>query len=190
MRIRAHIAVLTGLAALVAGCGPPLPAPEAERAPSTPERTVEATMQNMTLRLYGPEGGGATGKPAFWVQADQSTLIEEGVWSFENARAVIYDREGNETLLEAAHGQVDQREGRETALLNEGVNLRAGAMALNLRELEWINAERVARSDAPVQMEGDGSAIAATSLRYYPDEQRLVLKDVRGTLVLKGDDPL
>jgi LPS export ABC transporter protein LptC len=176
--------------AVLAGCGPPLPAPEAERGPSTPEQAAEATMQNMTLRLYGAEGGDASGKPAFWVQAEQSTLLEEGVWAFENARAIIYGREGNETLLEAAHGQVDQREGRETALLDENVSLRAGDMTMQLQELEWINAERMARSDAPVTMEGQGSAITASALRYYPDEQRMVLKEVRGTLVLKGEDPL
>ena len=190
MRLRRNRAsVIAAIIAALTACGPPLPAPEEGRSANGPADRSEATMQDMVLRLYGGgDGDGTAGRPTFRVHAARSTLLEDGVWSFEDARAVIYDQQGNETLIEAARGQVDQRDGREAAMLEQDVSLRAGGMTLQLERLEWANAERAARSDAPVRMTGDEAEATASGLSYFPDARRVILSDVRGSMTLKGDD--
>ena len=70
---------------------------------------------------------GVKRKPRFWVHAREFRLLEEAVWEFEEARAVIYGAEADkeEIILESRRGRFEEDRG---ATLKEGVKAYIGAM--------------------------------------------------------------
>ena len=185
-------AVLT--AVLAAGCGP-AERTEREERPETPETTREAAglddngeermAGDMVLRLFD-ESPGADGarRPVFTVSSPQFSHEGGGRWLFRDASAVILDPGGEEILLRAASGRMNQ-ETRE-AWLEGDVTLQAEDMAMELQDVEWVNEDRVARSGKPLRVAVGETRFEASAMELWPDENRLRLTDVRGSIHLKG----
>ena len=102
------------------------------------------------------------------------------MWAFEDAKAVIFSDEGEETHVEAARGELDQNSDR--AVLSQGVNLRVGDLEVRLEDLEWLNEERVAQSARPVHLVDGETVLDAAAMRLYPDDDMFVLQDVEGVI--------
>ncbi|NIA16452.1 MAG: LPS export ABC transporter periplasmic protein LptC [Nitrospiraceae bacterium] len=185
------------LVVLAAGCGDKLSArPQELNPPSRPgietasyERPSMAG-RGITLRLYDSGlTAGASRKPTVIVQAEEYSLDEkEHVWTLEKTHAVIYGaaEEDADIVLDAGRGRF--REER-TAYLKDGVIARIGEMEVQLTDLEWLNDEQMGRSDHPVSIITDGSKLNASSLRLYPEEQKLILTDVTGTIRFTKNAP-
>lgn len=180
------------LALAAAACGDRTPAP-----PPSPEPAAEAPAENdavmrgrTSLYLYdAADAGGSTGKPRFEVKDVLVELDAEGAWSFQDAQAVIYGRDGSEAHLKAGSGSLQEagadasgEQTLERAHLTGGVTMEAGGKTIELEDIEWLNAEGVARSAKPVVLRDANSEVAASSLEYYPDTNVLLLTDARGTV--------
>ena len=68
------------------------------------------------------------------------------------------------------------------AELKGGVDVQFEDMHLQLSDMEWINEERVARTDNPVSLASNSVQLQAATLRLYPDEKQLVLTHAAGTM--------
>jgi hypothetical protein len=113
--------------------------------------------------------------------------MEDNVWAFEKARAIIYGREeGDDVVMEAGRGRFQES---KMALLTGGVDVRIGKMRVTLSDIEWLNDERVARSDNPLTMTSEDMHIEASSLKLYPDRKELVLTNAKGILQMGGEQP-
>lgn len=186
MRWPRHIA-LAGLAACAAcesGLAPVAPdtQPGAQRAEQSPDRM---TMEGINLYLHdAAPTPGAASRPTFSVHAEQFSLLDNAVWSFEHARAVIYGEQpgGGEITLEAARGRFEEDRG---ALLEGGVKAYVDELLMELADIEWVNPQRadeegVARSGNPVRVTGPSLNLSASSLRLYPERKVFFLTDVSG----------
>ena len=176
------------LVLLGAGCGDKLAAlaPEADPPGRTETETVArgapSTGHGITLRQYDSGAtAGASRKPRVIVQAEEYSLDEkEGVWILEKTHAVIRGAAGNaDIILDAGRGRVQEE---STAYLSDGVVAQIGEMEVLLTDIEWLNDEQVGRSDHPVSVTSPGTKLNASSLRMYPEEQKLILTDVTGTV--------
>ena len=144
---------------------------------------------DLNLRLYeGNPTAGETRRPTFWVHAEVFTLGEENVWLFEQAHAMIYGHgeKGSEITIDAGRGRF--QEGK-AAYLKDGVTAQVGDMHIDLTDLEWINDERMARTDNPVSVTSPDSNMKASTLRLYPDQKQLLLTRVSGTVKLERNEP-
>ena len=140
------------------------------------------------FRLYDSSPtAGESKKPTFWVHAGVWRLEEQDVWSFENARAVIYGRgeDGAEITFDAGQGRFQKD---KTAYLKDGVVAHIEKMTLQLTDIEWINEQRVAQSDNPVTITSDDAHLEGATLRLYPDDKQLVMTNVSGKM--RFDDAL
>lgn len=175
------------LVACLAQCGGQ-PAPPAEEAPAVPEPIKRMTMSGMDFYLHddAPTHGGAR-KPTFWVHAEEAALEEtENIWSLQQTRAVIYGEEESQVTLEATHGRLDQT--NKTALLWGDVSVTAGAVSMELSEIEWDNEEGLARSDAPLTITDGETKLRADTLVLDPNRRTFVLTGVRGRLGFPGEN--
>ena len=194
MNGRPPIVLLLVLAA-AAGCGngfngqkpaqPPVP-PAPAGAPG-PHANMEG--RGADFRLFdGDPTSGPARRPRLWLHVDSFSLAEENIWSFRNARAVIYGRDDRmeDMFLEAGGGSYQEA---KSAYLKDGVTAKIGEMKLELRDIEWLNDEGLAKSDYPVTITTPDSELKASSVRLYHKEKRLVLTDVTGTLRLERAQP-
>lgn len=187
------MALLVVSAALAAGngCGSGLNGSGPET-PGTPPPSGEAAVaqhvegRGADFRLFDPEptSGDAARRPRFWVHVDSFTLAEEKVYSFENAQAIIYGRDGQmgDMYLEAGGGSYQEA---KSAYLKGGVVARIGEMRLDLSDFEWLNEAGEGRSDNPVSIVTPDSELKASSVRLYHKDKQFVLTDVTGTLRLE-----
>jgi len=180
------------LAIVAFGCGQGIAPPSPETATPAVGRTDGAvSMSGINLFLHDARPtAGAARKPTFWVHAEYFTMLDDQVWSFENAQAAIYGRtpEEKQITLEAARGRFQEDSG---ALLDGGVTAYVGEMTLDLADIEWINPrqegeEGIARSDSPLRVSSNKLQLRASSLRLYPESDKFVLTNVSG-LVRFGD---
>ena len=142
-------------------------------------------MQGIDLYLHdtAPTPGGAR-KPTFWVHAEQFSMLEDNVWRFDHARAVIYgdDAQQEAITLEADRGRFEEDRG---ALLEGSVKAYVNDMLMELSDIEWVNPqnedeEGIARSDHPLHVESPTMQLNAGSLRLYPEQNQFVLTEVTG----------
>lgn len=124
-------------------------------------------------------------KPVFRVSAQRCTLAAEDTWRLENARAVIFEPEGRDSRLKAGRGTFD--DAAQAAHLEEGVTLDRGPMHIDLVDLTWLNQEQVAFSNKPLTLIDGDTNLTASAMTYYPQEKRLVLKNVSGRLHRKEE---
>lgn len=185
--------VVAVLLVAVAGCGDrsgtPAGPPEETATPQPTETTAEQaapmamTGQDMNLFFFDKQQTGGEDKPSFSLFSRACTLDAEGVWSFKEASAVIYSRQGEETQLTAGEGRFDKT--NERASLGGGVTVHMGAMQAELQDMQWLNEERVAQSDNPVTIREGETLLSAATFRFHPDDSLLVLTDVTGELSLE-----
>lgn len=187
--------VLLLVVALEAGCGngfngrkpaePPVPPAPANAA--GPQANMEG--RGADFRLFdGDPTSGPARRPRLWLHVDSFSLAEENIWSFQNARAVIYGRDDQmeDMFLEAGGGSYQEA---KSAYLKDGVTAKIGDMELELRDFEWLNDEGLAKSDYPVSITTPDSELKASSVRLYHKEKQIVLTDVTGTLRLERAQP-
>jgi len=187
--------VLLLVVALAAGCGNGFnghkpAAPTAAPAPANaagPQANMEG--RGADFRLFdGDPTSGPARRPRLWLHVDSFSLAEENIWSFQNARAVIYGRDDQmeDMFLEAGGGSYQEA---KSAYLKDGVTAKIGDMELELRDFEWLNDEGLAKSDYPVSITTPDSELKASSVRLYHKEKQIVLTDVTGTLRLERAQP-
>jgi len=191
--LAAYVAAVLSLFVL-AGCGKGLTAASAPPAPDKPGRAPvmddQVTMdgRGLDLRLFdnNPTPGGPR-KPTFWAHVKVFSQTGQDIWSFEDARAVIYgNSEGSEEIvLDAGKGSFQET---KMAYLKDGVVAHVGDMKLDLSDIEWLNDERLARSDNPVAISGNDCSLKASSLRMFPDKKQLILTNVSGTLRMRRNE--
>lgn len=175
--------VMTGLFAASCGAPAPPPAPPATLEDTAPVEGL--TMQGIDLYLHSAvPTPGAPRKPTFWVHAEQFSMLENEVWRFDDARAVIYgdDAQQEAITLEARRGRFEAGQG---ALLEGGVKAFVNDMLMELADIEWINPQGddeqgVARSDNPLRVESPTMQLKAGSVRLYPEQKQFVLTEVSG----------
>jgi hypothetical protein len=177
--------------AAAAGCGRDSKPDSTKAAPEDLGATAPKSSETDRLAMQGsgldlrltdtsPTRGDSR-KPTFWLHADTYSLADENIWSFEKARAIIYGRgeHGTEIHLEAGQGRFQEN---TMAQMKGGVDVQFEDMRLQLSDMEWINAERVARTDHPVSVASNSVQLQAATLRLYPDEKQLVMTDAVGTM--------
>lgn len=167
------------------GCGDT----DGTKASTTPTETAspapvgaQTVMEAQTnLYLYDTEAtGGTEQKPRFAVKDAVVSMDENNAWSFKDAHAIIYGRDGTETYLDAGEGFLDQK--GQKAHLKGGVTMKSGTMEIHLEDIEWSNEKRRAISTNPITLRDRGSELTATSLEYDPDAKKLTLTNIRGTI--------
>lgn len=175
---------------VLAGCGKSLTAAPVPAVADESGMDDQVTMEGrgLDLRLFdnNPTPGGPR-KPTFWAHVEVFSQTGEDLWSFEKARAIIYgnSEESEPIVLDAGRGSFQET---KMAYLKDGVVAHVGEMKLELTDMEWLNDERLARSDNPVTISGGGCALKASSLRMYPDQKQLILTNVSGTLRLRRNE--
>jgi hypothetical protein len=183
--------VLLLVLALAAGCGngfngqkPAAPAvPTAPANAAGPQANMEG--RGADFRLFdGDPTSGPARRPRLWLHVDSFSLTEKNIWSFQNARAVIYgrDEQMEDMFLDAGGGSYQEA---KSAYLKDGVTAKIGDMKLELRDFEWLNDEGIAKSDYPVIITTPDSELKASGVRLYHKEKQIVLTDVTGTLRLE-----
>lgn len=173
----------------------PAPAPQpdmpAEELPEGTEGEATLTMQGIKLYIYDSSPAvGVAQKPVFEVSADTFRQMEEKIWRFENARAVVNPEGPQEDaiIFVAAAGELREE---ESAHLQGGVTGDVGTMHIQFEDVIWQNgtADRpsMAQSDSPVSIRDPAMELDASSIRLYPDTKRLELRDVSGYLRFGGN---
>ncbi|HEO71069.1 MAG TPA: hypothetical protein ENN80_07385 [Candidatus Hydrogenedentes bacterium] len=163
---------------LFAACGPKSTSPKGSAEPSPTNDDI--TMDRIHLYLHDTRPTqGAPRKPAFAVQAESVALADQGVQSFQNARAVIHsaDRQTEDILIDAGCGRIEEA---KSAYLEGGVVARIGSMRLDLEDLEWLNQQRLARTDRPVRIVDGSSRFRAAGMRLDMDAGELILTNGTG----------
>jgi len=183
-----------GVLLVLAGCGNGY----APQAPAVEEAAREAapdglSMRGIDLRVYRADPThGTARKPAFHVHAEQFDVIEEKVYAFQDARAVIFGAapEDEDIVFEARQGRYEEE---KSAYLKDGVHTVAGTTSLALQDVWCDIAEdgrvAVARSDFPVRIEDPALHLESSSLRLYPDDKRIELTDVKGVIDFERIQP-
>lgn len=178
------------IAAACAGCGDAF-APLGNGAPednpidgaiTPPAAETPQQTGDITLRFYDKDAGPAGEQlPSFEVHSGDFTQMEDEVWTFRKARATIYAADGEHIVIEAADAWMNY--GTKSAVMKGGVVLTKGTMTMTLDELEWSDAERLARSAKPMTFRNGDTYMEAQSVVYYPDEERVTLTEAKGRLV-------
>ena len=180
---------------LLVGCGdlyapkPPQTPGSAREALGVDRDRLSMEARGVDLRLFDAHPtDGETRKPTLWLHADEFTLEEQNISSFQKARAVIYGKEADdaEITLDAGSGRFQES---KMAYLKDGVSVRIGGMSLQLEDFEWINEERVGRTDRPVTVTSEDLHLTASSMRLYPDKRQIQLTSVSGTMRIGGKRP-
>jgi len=178
---------------LLLGCGqvlapkPPAGPASASEALGIDRDQLSMEAKGVDLRLFDTHPtNGDTRKPTLWVHADLCTLEEQNIWSFQKAHAVIYGRDPNdaEITLEAGSGRFQEA---KMAYLKDGVKVHVGKMDLDLADFEWINDERVGRTDNPITVASKDLNLTASSMRLYPDKRQIQMTNASGMMRIERE---
>lgn len=189
-----RLAMVLLAASILAGCGtqraqePPSPAKDASAPPPAADETRKtATMTGINLYLHNMNAtDGAAEKPAFWVQAEEFSQLDNGAWTFSKAHAVVYspDEQGEDIAFDANSGEFKEE---ERAYMNNGVTANVGTIRMDLQDIEWKNDTREALTENPVHLVDGKTELDAASLRILPDAQTFTLTKVKGVIQLKKE---
>lgn len=144
------------------------------------------TGMDLYMHDYEPTGGDVR-NPTFWVHAEQGILNEDdGLWTLENARVVVYRNEKEDIIVRAANCTFDQK--NDVATLRNGLDLRAGTVTMKLEEIQWDNESGVARSIGEVLVAKGGTRLKASAMSLRPADGSFVLNGVSGRLEFDGEE--
>lgn len=177
------------IAAMAWACTPPETPPEPPRAQEDNGAPGDAgddgvMAGDMTLRLFEPGAAADAGprEPIFTVEAPRFARGADGRWTFTGATATIRAPDGEDIVMEAARGELDQDAGH--AWLTGGVTVRAGTTVLELADAEWDNETRTAWSNNPVRYIDGETRLEASAMEIRPDNDEIILENVSGFLNL------
>ncbi len=139
----------------------------------------------MTLAFYNDRADPGATHPSFVIKSPDFQRSDEGVWEAQRVAATIYENQ-SETRLQAGSARYDQN--ARTATLTGGVSFERGVQHADLEDLVWVNDERLARTDKPVRIAEPGRVLEAEKMEYHPDESRIVLYGMKGTIDLKPEE--
>lgn len=185
----AAVASLALALSILGACGDRAPASKPAPGPAKAAGEDTAVMRSRTnLYLYDSESAtdGGAENPRFEVRDVEVVLSQKGAWSFENAKAIIYGRDGTQTELQAGRVELDQNQNQ--AKLTGGVTMKMGARTVELQDIEWLGDERVAKSDNPVTLRDGNTEIQAKRLRYDPDTKMLVMEEFTAKLAYQRSE--
>jgi len=60
---------------------------------------------------------------------------------------------------------------------------------MELQDIEWVNADREARTDNPVRVIDEDMYLEAATLRLYPDQRQFVLTNGTGMVRFERKTP-
>jgi len=187
--MRLLVTVLAFSAAWAVGCGAPPPAApapelEAESGATAPEDVL--TMRGIDLYLHD---SGVTGsearRPHFWIHAETFVMDDEDVWTFEDARAVAYNRENatEDIVFEAQSGTFEEN---TRAYLSGSVTAHMGSMVLHLEDIEWLNGDEetpsYAFSEKGLSVDDPEMELSASGIQIFPDDRRFEMNNVSGVI--------
>jgi len=185
------LALTAAACLLLSSCSPDKPetppggqadAPQAGDVADRPgeSRTDEARDEDEPMTLYFYPGGPVAGeqRPSFEVSADDIEATAEREWTLKSAKAIIHRDEGPDVFIDAGSIWVDTE--AERAVMEDSVVLEHGPLKVRLDELEYVEQERLITSEHPVVLERGDTRIAAQAMKYYPDEDRLMLDQGSG----------
>ena len=130
---------------------------------------------------YTPSAG-ALRTPRFAIEAESGTQVGEGnEWSLENTQATVFNGEDERLSLRAGHAEYSET--NHTAVLTEGVDVRAGDVSLTLDSIRWDNQTGIAESDGPVRLEQGETWLEAASIRIDPDSELIYCRDFSGRII-------
>ncbi len=162
-------------------------APAAETAAPAPPPAEEnfATSGSTTLRFF--ENVLESDQPAtatFELRAPKLSMTEDNVWIVEQATAVAFGEDGSETTFVAGTGRFDNN--TKTASLAGGVSVTFGTQRVELTDMTWTNETRTAASQNPVVVTDGDTRLEAASMEYQAGTKTLLLRDLSGTVSMKG----
>jgi hypothetical protein len=183
-----RLCLLGALSLFPAACTSPPPARPAAAPAAPPPAAAQSdlTMRGIKLFLYDSAIPGVERKPVLMVEADTFTQDAEATWRFEQARAIMFNRNTGEEEMSfvAARGMLKED---ERAALSGGVTGRAGSMTMHLGDITWESGKEggpgVARSGQPLRIEGTEVNLEAASVEVQPEQQVLILSEVRGEFI-------
>lgn len=191
MAARIVHALSWGCAVLFVACGPsaspPVPTVRTDDSLDPPPALEDDAFSHgvMTLRFFDDIPSEEMGDlPRFELASSRCRYEEGDIWTFENADAVIRGDGQQEMRIEAGFGRVDHR--TKHAFMEGGVRLTTGDLIIEMEELTWSNADRVATTERPLRiMQGD-TDLSASAMQMFPDDNIVVLEEARGRIQTAG----
>ncbi len=146
----------------------------------------ETVISGIDLFLWGKAIAELEQSPVFKLHARQAAAMNEAGYRFEDAEAWAYNNEtgAEEFHLNATRGIFKQN---EQAYLEGEVRANTGTMNFAMQDITWAIKEdgtSYAWTEKPLTVSGDEMKIDAEGLELFPDEQRLLLKNIHGTIQL------
>ena len=151
---------------------------------TSPRRTDVISMTGIRLYLHdtAPTAGRAR-KPRFMVEADTSSMESDNSWSFEEARAVLYNAETEEEDIVFQAGEGRFIENRE-AYLGGGVEADAGSVTIRMTDIVYENLETaegiVAYTEHPVSIDSPDLELDAAKMQIHTDSRTMEFQQVSG----------
>jgi len=155
----------------------------AASAPAQTPAGNTVVMEDLNLYLHSSDPSfGEIEDPTFWVHAARGEQLDGKRWALEGAKAVIYRKPEDDLVLVAETGTLDQD--GQTAKLAGGVQVTSGPMAVQIEEIAWDEAQRVARSDYVATLSHGDNRIVGDSIAIFPDDDRVELGGGTATIQL------
>lgn len=190
--------LLTALAAIVAGCSQPAPAPPAPAEPTASDSSVVQdldTLEMSGIKLYLYDKAAIPGQernPVFSVEADKFSQDAEKTWRFTQAKATAHARkEGdNDIIFNAGSGALREE---ESASLDGGVVAQVGPMTIEMADVLWSQGSEteppVASTVNPVKVLDPSMQLFAQQFRLYPADSQFALLEVHGEVAFAAPQP-
>jgi lipopolysaccharide export system protein LptA len=125
--------------------------------------------------------------PSLEVFSPNVSEAEPGVMNFGDAQVTIFAEDGQQVVITAKNGVLDQNE--ETAELTGEVVVMMGSQILTMEQLSWNNEKREAITRTKVKIVDGDTVLTADGMRFSPDENTLTLDRVTGEIRLPGTGP-
>lgn len=160
---------------------------------SSKPREDAISMSGIQLYLHdtAPTGGQAR-KPRFMVEAARSSMESDNSWSFEEARAVLFNAETEEEDIVFHAGEGSFVENQE-AYLGGGVEALAGHVNIQLQDIiyEQLETENevVAYTENPVSIESPALELDAERMQIHAATRTMTFQEVSGWISFNSLNP-
>ena len=179
----------TALILLAAGCGSDY-APPSQVTEGESEASSETGMGFEEVDLYvfpSKQTVGVENLPLFHLHVGKLAVPEDNRYEFTDAEATVYGAAEEEPLrFKAPEGHYEQG---LRARLGGGVEGHSGTMSFFMEEVTWEKQEEddtgIVHSDHPVTIKDTGLHLDAKSLTMFPEQNKVILKNVSGTIDLE-----